>query len=152
MKIRFSVLMWMIMMFSTCYAFDWTSKEFSQENMFAGYNVKSDIINFDYSKLAYPVTESVIGIKDSTVTVKTPVKRAKPRPLTEEEKAELLKIKVENGFLMVFSFIMVFCGCICWIVYIPRILIWSFLWVRRKVIEFNKEYKEFEKNMENKKI
>ena len=63
------------------------------------YEVKSDIINFDYTQMAYPVGDASVGVK----TVKTtPEKRKPAKPLTDKEKLMKFLGEVADGFIMFF--------------------------------------------------
>lgn len=111
------------------------------------YEVKSDILNFKYTEMAYPLQKSVIGIKTDT-DIKTPGKRKSPKPLTDEEIAQQQIDEAISGLKMVAVFVFIFIGVLGLTAMTPSLLAFFLLWIRQ-IYKLSKEKKaETEKNLE----
>ena len=126
---KFWACMLFICMIGMSVAIGESKKSASQEQ--PKYELKSDIINFDYSKLSYPSNSVSVGIKTNEV-----LKERKPGgQLTEDE---LIRIRIEElvggvKILLKFVFILI-------LVYgtfglLPSGIVYYYLRYRRKRIE-----------------
>lgn len=97
-------------LFAICVlCFGEAKKELSQDKVEPKYEVKSDIINFDYTKLAYPTDAVTVGIKTNEKALK---ERRPPRELTDEEKLQMFFDDCASGFLLYLEILMM--GFCCW--------------------------------------
>lgn len=94
------------------------------------YEVKSDIINFDYTQMAYPVGDASVGVK----TVKAvPEKRKPAKPLTDKEKLTKFLGDVANGFLMFFVISIVCAANYGFFVVLPCVIVYITLMIMQYV-------------------
>lgn len=106
------------------------------------YEVKSDIINFDYSQLAYPIKETGIGFKTDTSRVP---KKIVPAREPKAEQVEPLTIVLDACKLTI-NIVVLVIFCFAVVVYIPAILVEIFLIVRKSIITHRKEKEDIFKN------
>ena len=110
------------------------------------YEVKSDILNFDYTKMAYPSQESVIGIKTNS-GIKLPEKRKLPRQLTDEEIAQQQIDEVISGLKTVMLFIFIFIETLGLTAMTPSLFAFFLLWLRRVYISNKSDNTEEEEKI-----
>ena len=110
-----------------------SKKSASQEQ--PKYELKSDIINFDYSKLSYPSNGVSVGIETNET-----LKERKPgRQLTEDE---TIKIKIEElvgGVKILLKFVFVLILVYGTFGLLPSGIVYYYLRYRRKRIDKRKE-------------
>ena len=110
-----------------------SKKSASQEQ--PKYELKSDIINFDYSKLSYPSNSVSVGIKTNET-----LKERKPgRQLTEDE---TIKIKIEElvgGVKILLKFVFTLILVYGTFGLLPSGIVYYYLRCRRKRIDKRKE-------------
>jgi hypothetical protein len=110
-----------------------SKKSASQEQ--PKYELKSDIINFDYSKLSYPSNSVSVGIETNEV-----LKERKPgRQLTEDE---LIRIRIEElvgGVKILLKFVFVLILVYGTFGLLPSGIVFYYLQYRRKRIDKRKE-------------
>ena len=110
-----------------------SKKSASQEQ--PKYELKSDIINFDYSKLSYPSNGVSVGIETNET-----LKERKPgRQLTEDE---TIKIKIEElvgGVKILLKFVFVLILVYGTFGLLPSGIVFYYLQYRRKRIDKRKE-------------
>jgi hypothetical protein len=85
------------------------------------YEVKSDILNFDYMKLSYPASSTSLGIKKENSVI---LKERKPgKKITDEDIIKINKQELVDGVTMIAKFILI--GFCCFIVFalVPGIII-----------------------------
>lgn len=129
---KFWACMLLICMVGMSVAIGESKKSASQEQpKYEKYELKSDIINFDYSKLSYPSNSVSVGIETNET-----LKERKPgRQLTEDE---MIRIRVEElvgGVKILLKFVFVL-----FLVYgtfglLPSGIVFYYLQYRRKRIE-----------------
>jgi hypothetical protein len=86
---------------STCVFAD-SNKEMSKDKVESKYELKSDIINFDYTEMAYPLGDTKIGSKVSVLDkLPVPKKIIKGKEEVSNDYIEL--ISMGYGFLLVLS-------------------------------------------------
>jgi len=128
-----------ILTVSVCVCAD-SRKAASQEQ--PKYEVKSDIINFDYGQLAYPFEEAVIGFKTDTSRVP---KKIVPAREPKAEQVEPLTMVLDACKLTI-NIIVLVVFCFAVVVYLPAVLVEIFLIVRKGIIKRRKEKEDIFKN------
>ena len=79
-----------------------SKKEMSKDKVESKYELKSDIINFDYTEMAYPLGDTKIGSKVSVLD-KLPVPKKMIKGKEEASNDYIELISMGYGFLLVFS-------------------------------------------------
>lgn len=103
------------------------------------YEVKSDIINFDYTKLSYPSQSISVGIStDSDSSLK---ERKPGRELTRAEKIKMLAREFVGGIEKLLVFFLMFVGCLAWFCLVPYYIM-TFVFNVKRAIEEKREEKE----------
>ena len=98
------------------------------------YEVKSDIINFDYSQLAYPSSKLEVGIKTDTARVS---KKIVPGKVEERSPLDDLL----DGLLYTFQFYMGAATLLSWVVFLPYFLVEGVTFIYRKIRKIRKKHK-----------
>ena len=110
-----------------------SKKSASQEQ--PKYELKSDIINFDYTKLSYPSNSVSVGIETNET-----LKERKPgRQLTEDE---FIRIKLEElvgGVKILLKFVLILILVYGTFGLLPSVIVFFCLQYRRKRIDRRKE-------------
>ena len=106
------------------------------------YELKSDIINFDYGQLAYQFKEVSIGFKTDTSRVP---KKIVPAREPKAEQVEPLTTVLDACKLTI-NIIILVVFCFAVVVYLPAILVEIFLIVRKSIIKYRKRKKDISKN------
>jgi hypothetical protein len=123
-----------ILTVSVCVCAD-SRKAASQEQ--PKYELKSDIINFDYSQLAYPSSKPEVGIKiDSTVV---------PKKLVPGKPEEIQPVSLDdvlNGLLLAFGFFLGAASIYAFSVFTPFFVVQISALMCRTI----RKYKENNKN------
>ena len=131
---KFWVCMLFIYIIGTSVAIYGESKKSASQKQ-PKYELKSDIINFDYSKLSYPSNSVSVGIKTNET-----LKERKPgRQLTEDE---TIKIKIEElvgGVKILLKFVFVLILVYGTFGLLPSGIVFYYLRYRRKRIDKRKE-------------
>ena len=102
------------------------------------YELKSDIINFDYSKLSYPSNSVSVGIETNET-----LKERKPGRQPSED--ELIRIKLEElvgGGKILLKFIFILALVYGTFGLLPSGIVYYYLQYRRKKIDRRKEKKK----------
>lgn len=113
-----------------------SKKSASQEKpRYEKYELKSDIINFDYSKLSYPSNSVSVGIETNET-----LKERKPgRQLTEDE---MIRIRIEElvgGVKILLKFVFILLLVYGTFGLLPSGITYYYLQYRRKKIDRRKE-------------
>jgi hypothetical protein len=106
------------------------------------YEVKSDIINFDYGQLAYPFKGVGIGFKTDTSRVP---KKIVPAREPKAEQVEPLTMVLDACKLTI-NIIILVVFCFAVVIYLPAVLVEIFLIVRKFIITLRKEKEDIFKN------
>ena len=125
------LLLMFILTVSVCVCAD-SRKAASQEQ--PKYEVKSDIINFDYSQLAYPSEEVGLGFKTDTTRVP---KKIVPGKVEERSALDNLL----DGLLYTFQFYMGAAAILSWVVFMPYFLVEGVTFIYRKIKKIRKKHK-----------
>ena len=125
------LLLMLILTVSVCVCAD-SRKAASQEQ--PKYELKSDIINFDYSQLAYPSEEVGLGIKTDTARVP---KKIVPGKVEERSALDNLL----DGLLYTFQFYMGAAAILSWVVFMPYFLVEGVTFIYRKIKKIRKKHK-----------
>ena len=133
------LLLMFILTVSVCVCAD-SRKAASQEQ--PKYELKSDIINFDYTQLAYPFDEAGIGIKTDTSRV--------PKKITarvqEAEYISPLTVLFDACCLAGKVIVLTSC-CFAAVTYFPAILVKVFILIRGSIIRYKKVKKKVKKDI-----
>ena len=117
-----------------------SSKSASQEQ--PKYELKSDIINFDYGEMAYPFDKAGIGIKTDTSRV--------PKKITarvqEAEYISPLTVLFDACCLAGKVIVLTSC-CFAAVTYFPAILVEVFILIRGSIIRYKKVKKKVKKDI-----
>lgn len=131
---RFWACMLFIYIIGTSVAIYGESKKSASQEQ-PKYELKSDIINFDYSKLSYPSNGVSVGIETNET-----LKERKPgRQLTEDE---TIKIRIEElvgGVKILLKFVFVLILVYGTFGLLPSGIVYYYLRYRRKRIDKRKE-------------
>ena len=130
-KFMSCLLVMFILTVSVCVYAD-SRKAASQEQ--PKYELKSDIINFDYSQLAYPFEEVGLGFK--TDTTRVPKKLV---PGKVEERSALDNLL--DGLFYTFQFYAGAAVILSWVVFIPYFLVEGVTFMYRKIKKMRKKHK-----------
>lgn len=125
------LLLMFILTVSVCVCAD-SRKAASQEQ--PKYELKSDIINFDYSQLAYPSSKLEVGIKTDTARVP---KKIVPGKVEERSRLDDLL----DGLLYTFQFYMGAAALLSWVVFLPYFLVEGVTFIYRKIKKIRKKHK-----------
>lgn len=125
------LLLMFILTVSVCVCAD-SRKAASQEQ--PKYELKSDIINFDYSQLAYPSSKLEVGIKTDTAIVP---KKIVPGKVEERSPLDDLL----DGLLYTFQFYMGAATLLSWVVFLPYFLVEGVTFIYRKIKKIRKKHK-----------
>ena len=125
------LLLMFILTVSVCVCAD-SRKAASQEQ--PKYELKSDIINFDYSQLAYPSEEVGLGFKTDTTRVP---KKIVPGKVEERSALDNLL----DGLLYTFQFYMGAAAILSWVVFMPYFLVEGVTFIYRKIKKIRKKHK-----------
>ena len=126
------LLLMFILTVSVCVCAD-SRKAASQEQ--PKYELKSDIINFDYSQLAYPSSKLEVGFKTDTVRV--------PKKLVPAKQEEV-KVTVDDlldGLLLVLNFFLGAASLYVFFVFFPYYVVETVALICRIIRKFKKNNK-----------
>lgn len=102
------------------------------------YEVKSDIINFDYTQMAYPVGDASVGVKSTKVI---PEKRKPVKDLTSKERLMHTLDEIADGIIL-FTVLIIACTANFGLfVVLPCIIVYISLMIRDYVKNRNKKKK-----------
>lgn len=126
------LLLMFILTVSVCVCAD-SRKAASQEQ--PKYELKSDIINFDYSQLAYPSSKLEVGIKTDTARVPKKIVPAK------QEEVKVTVDDLLDGLLLVLNFFLGAASLYVFFVFFPYYVVETVALICRIIRKFKKNNK-----------